>query len=183
MLTDFLMPFFAIGLAEFADKTQLAILLLSSRTAKRLQLLAGVMTGFLIVDGLAVLIGAVAADIIPHNIVRIAASLAFILFGLLSITAKTDDEKAESQVKSPFMSGLVMISLTEMGDKTQIAAAVFAATYDPFLVLAGALSALALMSAFAIYLGGLIGRFSNRSLLNKVAGLLFLALGISFLAY
>jgi len=55
MIEDILVPLIVTGLAEFGDKTQLSILLLSLRTKKHLYLLLGVMLAFLIVDGVAVL--------------------------------------------------------------------------------------------------------------------------------
>jgi len=54
MVQDILIPLIVTGLAEFGDKTQLSILLLSSRTKKHLHLLLGVVLAFLIVDGVAV---------------------------------------------------------------------------------------------------------------------------------
>ena len=43
MIPDVLIPFVTTGLAELGDKTQLSILLLSSKTKKHLELLLGVM--------------------------------------------------------------------------------------------------------------------------------------------
>jgi len=57
MMLDLLIPFFAIGLAELGDKTQLAVILLSSRTGDHLQLLIGIVLAFMIVDGVAILAG------------------------------------------------------------------------------------------------------------------------------
>jgi len=52
IIEDILIPLVAIAAAELGDKTQISILLLSSKTKKHLQLLLGVMLAFLIVDGL-----------------------------------------------------------------------------------------------------------------------------------
>jgi len=55
IIEDILIPLVAIAAAELGDKTQISILLLSSKTKKHLQLLLGVMLAFLIVDGIVIL--------------------------------------------------------------------------------------------------------------------------------
>jgi len=65
MIANVLIPLIVIGLVEFGDKTQLSIFLLSAKTKKHLHLLLGVMLAFLIVDGVAVLIGSRIIDIVP----------------------------------------------------------------------------------------------------------------------
>jgi len=78
-MADVLIPLIVIGLAEFGDKTQLSILLLSSKTRKHLHLLLGVMLAFLIVDGAAVLIG---SWIINKKVLTKIAGTLFILMGI-----------------------------------------------------------------------------------------------------
>lgn len=48
--------------------------------------------------------------------------------------------------RSAFISGFSMIFLSEWGDKTQIASALFATEYDPHMVLTGVMMALFLLS-------------------------------------
>ena len=52
-----IIPLLAVGLAEMGDKTQLSILILSTRTKEYFRLLLGVMLAFLLADGLAILLG------------------------------------------------------------------------------------------------------------------------------
>jgi len=79
MIADALIPLIVIGLAEFGDKTQLSILLLSSKTKKHLHLLLGVMLAFLIVAGAAVLIG---SWIINKKVLTRITGTLFILTGI-----------------------------------------------------------------------------------------------------
>lgn len=65
MLEDLLIPFTVVGIAEMGDKTQLSMLLLSSKTKRRLPLLAGAALAFLIVDGIAVTAGSWVTTILP----------------------------------------------------------------------------------------------------------------------
>ena len=64
-LDEIIIPLLAVGLAEMGDKTQLSILLLSSRTREYFRLLLGVMLAFLLADGFAILVGSWVTSVIP----------------------------------------------------------------------------------------------------------------------
>ena len=49
-----------------------------------------------------------------------------------------------------------MVFLSEWGDKTQIASALFATEYNPWMVLIGVMTSLTVLSVMAIYLGRFI---------------------------
>jgi Ca2+/H+ antiporter, TMEM165/GDT1 family len=76
------------------------------------------------------------------------------------------------------MSGFGIILVSEMGDKTQLASAVFAATYNPWIVFFGVISALAILSAMAVFLGKFIMQKVNRKVISYVAGGLFIVIGV-----
>ena len=78
-----IIPLLAVGLAEMGDKTQLSILILSTRTKEYFRLLLGVMLAFLLTDGLAILLGSYVGDVIPVTAVKALSGLVFILFGIL----------------------------------------------------------------------------------------------------
>jgi Ca2+/H+ antiporter, TMEM165/GDT1 family len=178
MLADFLTPMAAVGLAELGDKTQVAIILMASRTKSRWRLLAGVMLGFLLVDGAAVALGSLASFLIPVHLVKTASGLLFILFGAIMLRGGETGEEEENVRGSPFFAGFTMIFAAEWGDKTQVAAGLFAAEYDPLLVLAGAITALAALSAAAVWLSGKLSERIDKNLTGKVAGGLFIVLGL-----
>ncbi|MFH1055611.1 MAG: TMEM165/GDT1 family protein [Candidatus Altiarchaeota archaeon] len=183
MIQDALIPFFAVGLAELGDKTQLSILLMSSRIGRRRELLLGVMLGFLLVDGLAVLAGWLAADFVPVGVLKTFAAIIFIAFGLMALMGGESEEEDQRWDRSPFMSGFLMVSVMEFGDKTQIAAGLFATQYNPLMVLGGAIAALALLSACAVYLGKLIAGRVKRGFMNRISAAVFITMGIAFLFY
>ena len=79
MIQDILLPFLLIGLAELGDKTQLAVLVLSTKTRRYTSLLAGVMLAFALTDGIAILFGNYIAQKVPLDYVRIGAGSMFIL--------------------------------------------------------------------------------------------------------
>ncbi len=101
MIQDILIPFLAVGLAELGDKTQLAVLLLASKTKKHLQLLSGVILAFIIADGLAILLGDFIKNIIPMNYIKIGAAIIFIIFGIIILISDKKIKKNYS-IKNPF---------------------------------------------------------------------------------
>jgi putative Ca2+/H+ antiporter (TMEM165/GDT1 family) len=73
------------------------------------------------------------------------------------------------------------IFLSELGDKTQIATLSFAsAGSSRWVVFAGASLALISTSALAVLIGEGLGRLVSPLLLRRLAGVLFIALGILF---
>ena len=166
------------------DKTQLSILILSTRTKEYFRLLLGVMLAFLLTDGLAILLGSYVGNLMPVTAVKALSGLVFILFGILILkNGPEEEEEAETSLssRSAFLSGFSMIFLSEWGDKTQIASALFATEYDPHLVLAGVMMALFLLSLMAIFLGRYLASRIDRKLLSRAAGVLFLLIGSSLL--
>jgi putative Ca2+/H+ antiporter (TMEM165/GDT1 family) len=181
MIQDILIPFLLVGLAELGDKTQIAVLVLSTKTKKYAHLLAGVMLAFILTDGLAILLGNVIANRIPMDYVRIGAGVMFIIFGVMTLINKEDDDEEGSyELKSPFVSGFGLILVSEMGDKTQLASALFATQYDPVMVFVGVVLALFLLSSMAVYVGRMLMEKINKNTISRAAGVLFIVIGISF---
>ena len=96
------------------------------------------------------------------------------------IFTKDNDEKETTQ-KNPFIAAFLIIMLTEWGDKTQIAAALFAIQYDAIYVFIGTMTALLILTIIALFFGKIISTRIDKKIINKIAGLIFLILGISFL--
>ncbi len=170
----------AVGLAEMGDKTQLSILLLSSRTKEYFKLLLGVVLAFLIVGGVAILLGSWITSVVPAHILKLISAAVFIGFGLLILFKNEEEDEGETSFKNPFISGFTMIFLSEWGDKTQIASALFAVEYNPWMVLIGVMTALTLLSIMAIYLGKFISGRIDRRLITRIAGVVFIIIGVSF---
>ena len=180
MIQDILIPLVTVGLAELGDKTQLAVFCLASRTKKYLQLLLGVTLGFAIADGLAIILGDFLTTVIPTEYIKIGAGIMFILFGILTLLNKEDPDEI-CDLKRPFMSGFIMVLLSEMGDKTQIAAGLFATKYNHILVFVGVMAALIALSVMTIFLGKNIVTKRNQKVISIIAGALFILIGIGTL--
>lgn len=179
---EILIPFLAVGLAEIGDKTQLSVILLSSRTREYTRLLAGVMLAFLITDGIAILLGSWVTEIVPIHLVKLISGTIFILFGAVTLKEEQKEEE-ESRLHSGniLVSGFSLIFLSEWGDKTQIASALFAMEYDPIPVLTGVMAALFVLSIMAIYLGRIISERVDRKLISRAAGVVFLTIGLAII--
>ena len=79
-------------------------------------------------------------------------------------------------------SAFVSVFVAEIGDKTQLATLSMAAGGKSKLaVFAGAALALCATSAIAVLAGGVVSRFVSPLWLRRIAGAVFIALGVWFL--
>lgn len=67
-----------------------------------------------------------------------------------------------------------MIFVAELGDKSQLMALAFAARYRPWPILAGITVATAVVHAFSVLVGGLLGTALPTEAINVAAGVAFL---------
>jgi putative Ca2+/H+ antiporter (TMEM165/GDT1 family) len=177
MLEDILIPMMAVGLAELGDKTQLTVLCLASKTKRHLELLLGIILAFVIADGLAIMLGNFITTYIPIHYIKIISGAIFILFGILTLLSKKQEE-ATCDLKQPFASGFLLIFVSEVGDKTQIAAGLFATKFNPFMVFIGVISALTILSVMTIYLAKFVALKVNKKVISNIAGIVFILVGI-----
>lgn len=180
MIADFLVALVAVGLAELGDKTQLCILFMSSKTKRHAILLSGIMLGYLVVDGAAIVAGSLLASVFPTLLVKIVSGGLFIAFGVMMLMEKGICHPERMKSQNPFVAGFLMIFLAEWGDKTQISSGLLATQYNAFAVLAGTLAAMLLLSAMAIYAGKFITKKIHPKTVAKIAGAAFIIIGLSF---
>lgn len=178
MIEGIFLPLITVALAEIGDKTQLTLFCLAAKTRKHLRLFLGAMLAFLIVDGVAVLAGGVVSRLIPMLYIKIFSGLLFVVFGIGFLLQK-HEENVSCQLRQPFMSAFSMILFSEMGDKTQITAALFASNYDAHFVLIGIILGLGIISFLTVQFGKHLMSRINSKLLHKISGLIFILLGLS----
>ena len=94
---------------------------------------------------------------------------------------KEAEEERGLSSGNALLSGFSLIFLSEWGDKTQIASALFATEYNPIMVFIGVMAALFILSVMAIYLGQIISQKVDRKLVSRIAGTLFLIIGIAII--
>jgi putative Ca2+/H+ antiporter (TMEM165/GDT1 family) len=110
---DFIILFLAITIAELGDKTQVSILLLSSKTKKYTYIFLGVFLTFLIVDGIAILTGNLITSLVDVTILKTISGIIFIIFGLYMLFNKKEEREEKKYDKNIFISAFLMIFLTE----------------------------------------------------------------------
>lgn len=183
MLEAISIPFLTILLAEFLDKSQLSVLLLATKTKRRLELLIGVMLAFAIVDGSAIVFGSFLTTLIPEFWLRVISGGLFLIFGILSFRHSQEPEAKDSTLTHPLFAGFLMVFFSEWGDKTQLTSALFAARYNPVLVFIGVIAALFILSLLAITLGQKITKKVNPKTIHTIAAFMFILLGAVFIFF
>ena len=81
-----------------------------------------------------------------------------------------------------FCSTFAAVFIAELGDKTQLATLSFASeSPSRWSVFAGSALALATTSAIAVLAGAAVGRVASPTTLRRLAGVVFVVLGLFFL--
>jgi putative Ca2+/H+ antiporter (TMEM165/GDT1 family) len=184
MLRHGLVTFVAIFFAELPDKTMFATLLLSTRFKRKLPVWIGVSAGYGLHVVIAVLLGSALSNL-PERPIQLAVGALFTIGGIITWRsgADDDDEVRETAAARTFMSiawtAASVITVAEFADLTQLATAGFAARFaDPVGVGLGAFLALSSVSGCAVLLGSWLQRVVPLRLIQKVAAVLFLTIGI-----
>jgi len=71
-----------IFLAELGDKTQLAAIMMTSKTGRPLSVFGGAVMALALVTLIGVLVGESLISVVPQHILKKAAALAFIIIGV-----------------------------------------------------------------------------------------------------
>jgi len=184
MLRHAVVTFLAIFFAELPDKTMFATLLLSTRFKRKLPVWIGVSSGYGLHVVIAVLLGSALSNL-PERPIHLAIGALFTVGGIITWRsgADDDDDVRETTAARTFMSiawtAASVIAVAEFADLTQLATAGFAARFaDPVGVGLGAFLALSSVSGCAVLLGSWLQRVVPLRLIQKVAAVLFLTIGI-----
>ncbi len=78
----FLTTLGTIFLAELGDKTQLAAIMMTSKTGRPLSVFGGAVLALALVTLIGVLVGEGLTSVVPQHILKKAAALAFIIIGI-----------------------------------------------------------------------------------------------------
>ncbi len=150
-----LSTFTLIALAEIGDKSQLVCMTLAARH-RHWPVLLGATAAFIILNALAVLVGAGVSLWVPERVMAGVVALMFGLFGFHLLFIR-DDGEAEGLEEKPghgiFLTTFLLILVAEFGDKTQIAIAGLASSAAPTQVWIGATIALVTVSALGVWAG------------------------------
>jgi len=152
--------------------------MLSSRSSAT-SVFLGSMGAFFIIDGLSAFLGGELLSFLPKNITGIVSGITFVVFGLISLIR---NEKSKSECErngASFLRVFSLISLMELGDKTQIFSILLAAQFEsPLMVLVGIMLAFTIITSIGIFLGQGILRIIPEKYLRNGAAVVFVMLGL-----
>jgi len=176
MITTTLSTFALIFLAEIGDKSQLVCVLLASRH-RAVPVFLGASAAFMLLNILAVSIGAAVSLAIPEWVLAIAVVLLFSFFGVKALLDRGDDDGQVDELSGHgvFMVAFLMIFIAEFGDKTQLTVAALGAAASPIAVYAGATLALITTSLLGVAGGRWLTQRVSTVTLHRIGGVLFLA--------
>ncbi|MCR5273179.1 MAG: TMEM165/GDT1 family protein [Lachnospiraceae bacterium] len=117
-------------IAEMGDKTQLMLIGLTSRYKLR-DIILGTAFAILVLNGVAVVLGGLLGSVLPTGIIKLVAGVLFLYFAVSSLKKDSDEEEDAKEEKISFapMAVFMTFIIAELGDKTQLTAAAFGASY------------------------------------------------------
>ena len=179
-LTATATSYLLIFAAEIGDKSQLVCMALATRH-RASPVILGAMLAFAFLNALAVIFGMAIANWLPEIYVSLTVAILFAIFGIQALRIEQDEgsEKIEEKNShSIFFTTLLLITIAEFGDKTQIAVVALSSTSIPLAVWTGATIALATTSALGVWAGRTILQRIPINLLHQISGIFFLLFAI-----
>ncbi|HEY8047461.1 MAG TPA: TMEM165/GDT1 family protein [Streptosporangiaceae bacterium] len=175
-----------IFLGELPDKTMFASLVMATR-GRPFAVWLGAAAAFAVHVMIAITVGVLLLDILPHQAVELAVALTFFAgaaFALYDGLRGRDDQEqgdapqAVMRRRRSAITTFVVIFLAEWGDLTQVLTINLAARYhSPWSVGTGALLAMAAVAGIAVAGGQGLLRFVNVSVVRVITGVVLIVLG------
>jgi len=183
MLQEMIKASLLIFLAELGDKTQILAMAFALQFSVR-QVLIGVALGSFLNHGLAVLVGAYLAHLVPLETVRFVSSLLFLGFGFWSLMSEETENHGSTQSSgNPIVVVALAFFLGELGDKTQLTAIALASSARfPWAILSGTVLGMVLTSLAGIIVGRKLGERIPEFTLKLISGGVFIGFGTLYLA-
>jgi len=183
MFTAFITAFSSVLVAEMGDKTQLVTLTMSSQYSPW-KVLGGVMLAMTVLISLAVAVGNVLYEFIPLFIITAVSGSFFILMGVWIYLQPQNVGQEGGPGGSGFNQAFGVTLVAEMGDKTQMAVLLLAASFGaPFMVLLGSILAMLVNHSLAAFLGSRLLVLLPEHLVKSGTAVLFVLIGIIVLFY
>lgn len=191
--TALLSTFGLLFLAELGDKTQLAVIAQTCRYRRPGAVFLGASLALAVVTGLGVVAGQLAGWLIPGQWIRWAAAAGFVVMGawLAWETWRTGRQRADAACSPEekgapnrsawriFGATFGLLTLAELGDKTQLAVFARSSTGGPpWAVFAGGTLALVLVTAIGVVGGQGLVRLVPERTLHWIAAAAFIVMGV-----
>jgi putative Ca2+/H+ antiporter (TMEM165/GDT1 family) len=176
---SFLISFLSIFLAEIADKTMLITLSLAGQV-KRRNLIIGILLFSILIMIIPVAIGAYLDRIFPLGTLSLASGIIFIIIGVFQLISGKEEEEKEIKFKvNEVIKVFLILSLAELGDKTQIATfSLSVALPNAFLIWLGATLGIFLPNLIVALVGSELLKKINQNIVKVITSFLFLLVGI-----
>jgi len=177
MINPFLAALILIFFAEIVGSTEIVIFSLAVSHKAFFAVFSGALLAHIVMDGVAVVIGASLAKFIHPQFIAYVVGIFFISIGILEFLKKGKGKKYKAN--HAFFKTLGLVALAEIGDRTLFASGLLAAEYQVMLpVFLGAVLGLALAIGLNVLVGTLITRKIPYKAMTFVSGLLFVIFGI-----
>ena len=184
MALDFLpvlSTFAVVAVAEFGDKTQIAVINLSAEHRPR-SVFVGSVLAFALVVGVSASIGGAIAPYVSAFWIGLAGGISFLIFGVYTLFSRGDRIVRIKEHSRTVTTSFSLIAIAELGDKTQLAIIALSAKYgSPVQIFLGAMLAFALLTALGVVFGKIISRYISARYVKIGASLIFIAFGVFFL--
>ncbi|MBP1737429.1 MAG: hypothetical protein H6Q60_1310 [Oscillospiraceae bacterium] len=168
-----------VVVAEMGDKTQLLAMAMASKYRAK-QVILGVLIATLLNHALAVAAGTYLSSFIPMDAVKLAAAVAFLVFGLWTLRGdKLDEEECGTKRRfGPVITVAIAFFLAEMGDKTQLMTIAIAAdSTQPLFILMGTTIGMLIADGIGILGGAWMAKHVPERYIKWTAGMIFLVFG------
>lgn len=182
-IAGFVVVFAVIGLTEFADRTNFALIALAARRHP-LSVWVGASAAFVVTTALAVLIGAALLAALGGQVVYLrlgGGALLLAYAGYLLLVPES--ERRPPAGRSAFSTAFLLILLLELGDTTMIFTINFVTSIAPLIVGLAAGAALVSVAASACFLGPRLASRLDPRRLERLIVVILAIVGVVTIVY
>jgi putative Ca2+/H+ antiporter (TMEM165/GDT1 family) len=181
----FLTVLATVFVAEMGDKTQLLLVAMAGKY-KIPHILTGTWLATILLNLLAVGVGAALSNYLDMRVIKVIAGLAFFWFAYATLKGDNEEEE-EREVKhnlGPVLAIFGSFFIGELGDKTQLAGITLAATYtnhsllNAFYVFLGCTLGLILADLIGLIVGVILKSKMPEGILNTISFFIFAIFGV-----
>ncbi|MDP5189457.1 TMEM165/GDT1 family protein [Rheinheimera baltica] len=177
----FLSSFTVVAIAEIGDKTQLLSLFLAARFRAKGAIIAGILVATLLNHAASAWLGVWLSQFIPSGWHQWLLGGSFIAVALWLLIPDKDDSGDTGVLRfGAFFASCVLFFLAEIGDKTQIATVILAASFEQsvWLVIVGTTLGMLAANVPVVYAGSWLLQKVSLQWARRSACGVFIVLGI-----